>query len=94
MSIGGTKTKYIGLVAGVTVGGAILSFTTSGEAAPLTAQPGADGRLPIAQRVERLREQIAVSAPTFVVESKAGKAEKLVQFFNFFNCIRGTWRNC
>lgn len=92
--VGRVKIGHRGLVAGVTVGGAILSFTCTADALPPAQQSFDDSTLPIAQRIEQFREKVRVSVPTFVVDAKAEKSDKLVQFFNFFNCIRGAWRNC
>jgi hypothetical protein len=92
--VDGVKTGHRGLVAGITVGGAILSFTCSADTLPPAQQSFDANTLPIAQRIEQFREKVRVSVPTFVVDAQAEKADKLVQFFNFFNCIRGAWRNC
>ena len=91
---GGAKSARIGLVAGVTVGGAMLSFTYAVDAASASRPSISDAPRPVAQRIERLREKIRVAAPTFVVDAKAEKTDKLVQFFKFSNCIRGSWHNC
>ena len=90
----GVKTARMGLVAGVTVGGAVLSFTCAADTVPLPQPSIAEPPSPIAQRIERLRQKIAVAVPTFIVDAKAEKTDKLVQFFNFFNCVRGMWKNC
>jgi hypothetical protein len=92
--VDGVKTGHRGLVAGITVGGAILSFTCSADTLPPAQSSFDASSLPIVQRIERFREKVRVSAPTFVVDANSEKTEKLVQFFNFFNCIRGYWRNC
>ena len=83
-----------GLVAGVTVGGAILTFSCAADAGTPLQPATRNDPLPIAQRIELFREKIRVSAPGFMAGGNAEKAEKLVQFFNFSNCSRGGWNNC
>jgi hypothetical protein len=83
------------LLAAVTASGAVLclSFSADGSVYP----PGAEStnRFPelLSLRVEQLREKLRFISPSDNDETN-GKIDNIVQFFNFYNCMRPGWRNC
>jgi hypothetical protein len=88
------------LLAAVTASGALLCLTVSADGNAPPAVTGTADRFPelLSLRVEQLREKlrsISPGADGATSTSRATKIDNIVQFFNFYNCMRPPfWRNC
>jgi hypothetical protein len=84
------------LLAAITTSGAILSLSFSADADQgiRTLRTNANDTPPLSLRVEQLRARLLAASPSTQDGTSAGRIDHLVQFFNFFNCARSTWKNC
>jgi hypothetical protein len=87
------------LLAAVTASGALLCLTVAADGNAPPAASGTPNRFPelLSLRVEQLKEKLREVSPGFDDEtniSRATKIDNIVQFFNFYNCMRPPWRNC
>jgi hypothetical protein len=83
------------LLAAVTASGAVLCLSISADS---TVYPvGAESTNPFPEllslRVEQLKEKLRVISPVAGGATR-DKIDNIVQFFNFYNCMRPGWRNC
>jgi hypothetical protein len=85
------------LLAAVTATGAVLCLSVSADSHVYPG--GAESTNPFPEllslRVEQLREKLRSIAPGDNAVTN-GKIDNIVQFFNFYNCMRppSPWRNC
>jgi hypothetical protein len=83
------------LLAAVTASGAVLCLSVSADSNAYSV--GAESTNPspelLSLRVEQLKEKLRVISPGDSGEAQ-GKIDNIVQFFNFYNCMRPNWRNC
>jgi hypothetical protein len=83
------------LLAAVTASGAVLCLSVSADSS--TYPVGAESTNPFPEllslRVEQLKEKLRVISPGDSGVAH-GKIDNIVQFFNFYNCMRPNWRNC
>lgn len=87
------------LLAAVTASGALLCLSVSADGGVSPAATGTTNPFPelLSLRVEQLREKlrsISPGADDATSVSRATKIDNIVQFFNFYNCMRPPWRNC
>jgi hypothetical protein len=79
--------------AALTTTGMVLSLIlpASGiESHAAGIEAGTSTTHPLSHRVDRLKAKLRNIPPP----ASQGKIENIVQFFNFSNCSRGTWKNC
>jgi hypothetical protein len=83
------------LLAAVTASGAVLFLSVSADSSvyPLSADSANPFPELLSLRVERLREKLRLISPSDNGATN-GKIDNIVQFFNFYNCMRPGWRNC
>jgi hypothetical protein len=83
------------LLAAVTASGAVLCLSVSADSSAYPVGTESTNPFPelLSLRVEQLKEKLRVISPG---DSGAahGKIDNIVQFFNFYNCMRPNWRNC
>jgi len=83
------------LLAAVTASGAVLCLSVSADSSVYrdAAEPTKPPPELLSLRVEHLREKLRATSPGDH-DATSGKINNIVQFFNFNNCMRGSWRNC
>jgi hypothetical protein len=84
------------LLAAVTASGAVLCLSVSSDSyAHVPAIEPSANPYPelLSLRVEQLKEKLRTISPN-PEGTTNGKIKNIVQFFNFYNCMRGAWRNC
>jgi len=88
--------KATRLLAAITASGAMLCLNLAADArSPDPSRTiGEPGTTPLALRVEQLKAKLRSSAPALEPGASEEQIENVVQFYNFFNCFRGAWRNC
>jgi hypothetical protein len=83
------------LLAAVTASGAVLCLSVSADSSVYSV--GAESTNPFPEllslRVEHLKEKLRVISPADNGATN-GKIDNIVQFFNFYNCMRPGFRNC
>ncbi len=85
------------LIAGATVSGAVLCLNLSASGHTLDGKDTAVllGEKTLPSRIEDLRKKLNSGISLLTNDGKEKTAvENIVQFFNFFNCHRGRWKNC
>ena len=79
------------LFAALTTTGMVLSLTLPANAVETFGiEASTRPAHPLSIRVDRLKAKLRDSLPP----KSQGKIENIVQFFNFSNCSRGSWKNC
>ena len=88
--------KTARLLAAISASGALLCLNLAADARnPDASQTiGESETTPLALRVEQLKGKLRSSIPALTPGSSKERIDNVVQFFNFFNCFRGMWRNC
>jgi hypothetical protein len=83
------------LIAAVTASGAMLLLSVSADGHANSQQGVEPNPFPelLSLRVEQLRAKLQQTTPGDT-EATPGKLDNIVQFFNFYNCMRPGWRNC
>jgi len=84
------------LLAAITASGAVLTLSVSADSRVYPLDAGSTNPFPelLSLRVEQLKEKLRVILPDDDGATN-GKIENIVQFFNFYNCMRPPyWRNC
>jgi hypothetical protein len=83
------------LLTAITASGAVLCLSVSADSSVYRDAAESTNPFPelLSLRVERLREKLRAISPGDH-DATSGKIDNIVQFFNFNNCMRGSWRNC
>jgi hypothetical protein len=83
------------LLAAVTASGAVLCLSVSADSSVYSPAIESINPFPelLSLRVEQLREKLRSTSPSDDGATN-GKIDNIVQFFNFYNCLRPGWRNC
>jgi hypothetical protein len=85
------------LLAAITASGAVLCLSVSADSSTSLGNNDAPNPFPelLSLRVEQLREKLRLVSPIDNSLNATGKKiDNIVQFFNFYNCMRPGWRNC
>jgi hypothetical protein len=87
------------LLAAVTASGAVLCLSVSADSSVYPVGAEATNPFPelLSLRVEQLKEKLRFISPADGGAANGeidNKIDNIVQFFNFYNCMRPNWRNC
>ena len=94
-ALGGAMSSKRKLLAAVTASGAVLCLSVSADSSVYSPATQSINPFPelLSLRVEQLREKLRSTSPSDDGAAN-DKIDNIVQFFNFYNCMRPGWRNC